>query len=429
MQHPIYRWFWIGQFLLLIGIWMMDTTRNWLAYELTNDPFKLGLLAFASNAPVLVMGLFTGRIVDSCNRQRLLSLMQFLTGCIGFILFLLSFLPDEQGQPMLRYWHLLLLAFIAGIIILFDMPARLSLVAQMVPRHDLPNALALNSMVFNLTRIVGPSLAGIIATFSFVVLGYPMSGGSLCFLINAVLFFAVSLQTISFKLPPQEKVPLQEGVWKHMYEGLKYCWHAPHIGIVILYVGVIAMFGLPYLIVLPVFVRDVFGGDTALFGRLLAFVGLGALLGGMFMARVQSIETVMRIINRGSYGFALSSLIFAHFGKVGGHLYVAYASIFCAGLMMVFCMIGCQTLVQTLVSERFRGRINSFYMFCTTGFMPIGGLLIGMWASWFGPDIALTINAVIIAVVATCYRHYRPRLWRRAMQTSEYQQLLTDANL
>jgi len=431
LQYPTYRWFILGQFVVLIGLWMTDTARSWLAYELTSDPFKLGLLAFLANAPILALGLFIGVFVDRYNRQKIVSISQFLMGCFGIILFVLSFVNGADGLPLIRYWHLMILAFVTGCVAVFDMPSRQSILVQMVNRPDLANAVAMNSMIFNLTRIIGPSLAGIVlATAGITLFGKTMSGVSVCFLMNALCFFAVSAQTSLFKLAPQEKVATGNGAFNHLREGLHYCVRAPHIGVVTLYAGLVAFLGLPYLIIMPVFARDVFGGNAATLGHLMACVGVGALIGGVRLTMVRSIETVMRTINRASVGFVCSTLTFAYCyllnSYIGAHyMYVAYVSIAFAGMMMSMLMISCQTTVQTLVSERFRGRINAIYMFCAVGFMPVGGLLIGFLARVFGPSAAIAIHGLCLVIVALYYRHYRPRLMKRSTQTPEYRQAMS----
>ena len=421
LQHHTYFVFLLGQFFVLGGIWMMDTARGWLVYEMTGDPRKLGFVVFAANAPILIMGLFTGTIVDKYNHQKLLSLTQFSLGLIGLVMFILTVLISPDGQPFIRYWHLVVLAFITGLIAMIDMPIRQSILVQMVPRTDLPNALALNSMIFNLTRIIGPSIAGIvIAKAGFTLIGFPMSGTSLCFLFYALFFLAVSIQTRYFKLASQEIHPPSHGILVHLKEGVHYCIASPHIGVVTIYTGLIALFALPYLTVLPVFAKDVFHGTALTLGRLMACVGIGALLGGVFMACIRSMENIMALIGWASSGFAVVMTLFAH----SPSLILADIAILFAGTLMAFIMIGCQTVIQTLVSERFRGRVNAFYTVTAMGFMPIGGLLIGFLVHEFGPRYALTINSGCILLGSFWYNHYRTRLLKIAKKTPEYQQFL-----
>lgn len=420
LQHRTYFWFWFGQMFVLTSAWMMDMARSWLTYELTNDPFKLGLLNFVANAPILLLGLFTGTIIDRYNRQRLLSRTQLTLGCVGLIMFLLSAIIGADGAPLVRYWHLLCLAFFVGMVSMIDMPTRQSILAQMVPRADLPNALALNSMVFNLTRIIGPSIAGVlVAQVAFRGFGMHVSGISLCFLFNALCFIAVSFQTRMLNIEPQPQTHQHLGAIHHLKEGMHYCIASPHIGAITIYTGFIALFGLPYLTVLPVFAKDVFGGNAATLGRLMACVGVGALCGALLMTMIRSLETSMRLIGIASLGFAVCMTVFAH----APYLWIAKTAILLGGFMMALLMVGCQTVVQTLVNERFRGRVNAFYTVTAVGFMPIGSLCIGFWAARLGAPTALTINNICIFIVGLGYMYFKPKLLKRAKQTPEYQQL------
>lgn len=417
LTHRNYRLFITGQLLSLVGYWMQQIALQWLIYSMTSNSFLLGLYGFSAQLPVLILGLYAGLVVDQCNRHRLIIVTQFLAMLQAFALFALTVMSGPDGQPFIRYWQILSLGIFGGILQSFDLPARQAFLIQMVPRRDLGNAIALNSLGFNSARIVGPAIAGLLiasmGTYAF--LG-KATGEAICFAINAVTYLVVISQLFRIKPLPQPPSETTGSNRADIAAALRYAFDQPHIGGLLIFVGGIAVFGLPYLVLLPVFAKDVFGGDSTTLGTLVTCVGIGALMGGLGMARRKRVLGLGRVVATSLICFSISISVFAWLPNSRQGCIVLVL----AGASMVSTMIGCTTLVQTLVADRFRGRILSFYMMMNLGMMPFGSLLTGWQASSYGPRVAMTTNAFVCTLIALAFLWRLPVLRRSAHATPEY---------
>ncbi|MCX7717884.1 MAG: MFS transporter [Candidatus Sumerlaeaceae bacterium] len=417
LRHPNYALLFSGMVFSLVGHWMQDTALRWLIYRMTSDPFLLGLHSFAAQLPVLALGFVSGVLADRMSRHRLILLTQSLYTVQATVLFALTVLHGADGEPLIRYWHIVALAGFAGILQSFDLPARQAFLAQIVPREDLGNAIALNSLAFNTARIVGPSLAGGVITLAVVLgVGGQAAGEALCFAVNAVTFLIVVVQLLRMRLDQTVSVSYAGSGSGHVAEGLRYAFGQLHIGATIVFVGLIAIFGLPYLVLLPVFARDVFGGDARMLGQLFSSIGIGALTGGIVMARRRRLRGLGRSIAAAALGFSVVIILFSWTES----WLLGCLGLVVAGFCMVSAMIGCQTLVQVLVEERFRARVMSLYTMMNLGMMPFGSLLAGWLAGRLGPRVALSACGAVCLLVALGFALLLPAIRRSARATPEY---------
>ncbi|MCX7626543.1 MAG: MFS transporter [Candidatus Sumerlaeaceae bacterium] len=420
LRHRNYRLFFTGQVVSLIGSWMQSTAQGWLVYKLTSDPFLLGLTGFASQVPVLALGIFGGLAADVFNRHRLVIVTQWLLLLQAAVLAMLTIVTGADGQPLVEVWHVLVLSAFAGAVQAFDMPARQAFMVQLVDKTDINNAIALNSLSFNAARVIGPTLAGIlIAVLQHFRPEHPTFGEGMCFVINAVSFVAVIGQLLRMDRASLPRMKTQT-VESSLADGLDYLLGRRHLLNLILLAGLISFIALPYLVIMPAVAKDALGGDATTLGWLMTSVGVGAILGGLKQARRQRVRGLGKVIVRSLVGF--STVIFlTGFQR---HSLLTCVGFLAAGFFMVNAMISCQVLVQALVSEAFRGRVMSYYTMMTIGMMPFGSLLVGTEAKHFGVSTSLMLTGVCTVVVALLFWLRLPAIRQAAQSSPEYAELL-----
>jgi MFS family permease len=424
LRHRNYQLLVSGQIFSLTGSWIQSTAQGWLVYRLTSDAFLLGLVGFAAQVPVLALGLFTGVIADSVNRHRLIMITQVLLMVQAFTIAALTLIHGADGMPVIEIWHIILLATFAGVVQAFDLPARQAFMVQIVPREDLGNAIALNSLTFNAARVIGPSLAGIlIALLQQLHRGRTGFGEGMCFLINGFSFVAVLIQVGRMKLPPGTIQPFSGSTEGNLAAGLRYLKGRPHLRALMYHAAAVALFGLPYLVLLPVYAKDILHGDSRTLGWLTASVGIGAMTGGVMLARRRHAKGMGKIIAVATGAFAVVIVVFSWLTS----LVPACLALMVTGFCMVSAMISSQTLVQTLVSEQYRGRVMSFYSMMTVGMMPFGSLISGAVAKHFGAQWAFTICGIACAILAVVFAMRIPAIRRAAQATPEYENVLASA--
>ncbi|WP_221175698.1 MFS transporter [Rufibacter immobilis] len=377
LNYRNYRLFFMGQSISLIGTWMQQIAMSWLVYRLTDSVFLLGMVSFANQIPAFLLGPFAGVISDRFNRHRLLLLTQFL------FLIEASTLAALVLTNTVNIYYILGLGVFAGIINAFDMSARQSFVVQLVEkREDMSNAIALNSSMFNMARLVGPSVAGgLIAAV----------GEGICFLINAISYFAVLASLLLMRLPKVERKVQDTQILKSLSEGFRYAFGFAPIRDILVLIATLSLFGMPFTVLMPAFARDVLGGDASTLGLLMGASGVGALLGALYLASRKTVIGLARVIVVASVLFGLGLMAFS-FAQT---LVLAMLSIFVVGLGMILRMASSNTLIQTIVDEDKRGRVMSFYSMAFMGMAPIGSLLAGWVAERIGVGYTLLGCGVI----------------------------------
>ena len=375
-----FRILWFGAFTSTVGNWMQQVAQAWLVFELTNSSFYLGLDYFFGQLPILLLTLIGGVVADRYDRRRVLLGSQLVQMATALTLAALVYVGNVHVAAIL------LLSFAAGLGQAFGGPAYQALIPSLVEKKDLPNAIALNSIQFNLARVIGPLLAG--ATLA-------MWGTAVCFGLNGLSFLVVIFAILGMAhvhVKPAEQKPLLD----ELRGGLRYAKGEPAIVGLTVLGGLTTFLGLPLLTFLPVFAKDVFGGDINRFSHMMAFSGAGAVCGalvtawlGRFHHMGRTLLTILVVFGALVTGFALS--------RVG---WVSNLLLFFTGatLLMTFSMTA--SLVQLIVPDHLRGRVMSIYMVAFRGGMPLGSLAAGYAASWTSAPAVLAVNGVLIVGVA-----------------------------
>jgi MFS family permease len=296
LRHRNYRLWFIGQLVSLFGTWMQTTAQGFLVFELTNSAAYLGYVSFATGIPTWLLTLYGGVVADRISRRTLLVITQTSMMLLAFILAGLTF--SRVVQP----WHVILLAFLLGTANSFDTPARQSFVLEMVGREDLTNAIALNSALFNSATAIGPAVAG---------LTYALVGPAWCFTINGVTFLAVITALLLMRFKRQVKLPGRRSAIHDMGDGLRYAASHNTIRLLIAGLGIVSLFGLGFITLMPAWAVNVLGGDVKTNGLLQSARGLGALLGALMIAYLGSIKSRGKLLTLGSFIFPSLLIVFA----------------------------------------------------------------------------------------------------------------------
>ncbi|MCA9727983.1 MAG: MFS transporter [Candidatus Eisenbacteria bacterium] len=383
LGHRNYRLFWIGQVVSLFGTWMQSVAQSWLVLELTHSTFQVGLVVALQFTPILIFGLFAGVIVDRLDKRRALVVTQTLAAAQAAALAILTV------TGAVRVEHVMLLAALLGTVNALDMPMRQAFVTEMVGRRDVMNAVALNSSAFNIARIIGPAIGG-------VLIG--LAGVATAFFVNAVTFVAVIGALLMMRreeLHPVERAA-KETVWSGLRGGLGFVRRTPVVYVSILLVGIVATFGMNFNVILPGMARDIFRIGSTGFGLLMSSIGVGSLVAGLFLAFFQRVDPV-RLMVQGALGFSVLSLAFAfspHFAGLAWVILNLVAIGFCT-----ICMTAtANTNLQRTAPDALRGRVMSVYITIFAGTMPLGSLFAGWLASRFGAPVALGSGGLLSAV-------------------------------
>jgi len=356
----------------------------------------LGVTLFASLFPSFLFSLIGGVVSDRYNRYKVLLITQIASLVQAGLLALLILFNHYQ------VWEILGLSVMLGIINAFDVPARQSLVYEMVnDKNDLPNALALNSSMVNLSRIVGPALAGLVLE---------ALGDGVCFLFNALSFVAVIVSLLMMKLPAYVRKEHPKNVFGELKEGLAYLKHTPSIAFVLMMLGLISLMVLPFNTLIAYYAKDVFKGTASTFGVIDSFIGLGAFLGAIFLASQKAGANLKKILFINTLVFGVGLILFSHEHVYG--LALAFATI--AGFGMMSQITVSNTLIQTTVAPDMRGRVISFYAMAFFGMQPLGGLLVGLVSHLVGAADTLLFEGIAALLIGCLHwRHLRSEKLKR----------------
>jgi len=383
LRHRNYRLYFSGQGISLIGTWMTRVATSWLVYRLTHSALLLGIVSFAGQIPTFLFAPFAGVWVDRLNRHRVLIVTQILAMLQSLALAALVF------WNFITVWHIIWLGAFQGLINAFDMPARQAFVVQMVEdKQDLGNAIALNSSMVNLARLIGPSIAGVL--IAAVGEGY-------CFLIDGISYIAVVVSLAVMRALPPQSFPKKAGIFSELKEGLQYVARFAPVRTILLLLALVSLFGMPYTVLMPIFAARVLKGGAHTLGFLMAASGVGALAGAVVLAARKSVRGLGRMI-------AISSAIFGA-GLIGFSqsrvLWLSLVLLFAAGFGMMTQMASSNTILQTIVPDERRGRVMGYYTMAFIGMAPFGSLLAGSLANRIGaPVTVLATGAICLAAAA-----------------------------
>ena len=376
LRHPNYRLWFLGQLVSLVGTWMQITAQGFLVFELTHSTAYLGYVGFAAGIPSWLFMLYGGVIADRVARRRLLVITQTTMMLLAFILAALTF------AGLVQPWQIVLLALALGAANAFDAPARQAFVFELVEREDVTNAIALNSSMFNLATVVGPTIAG---------LTYAVFGAAWCFTLNGVSFIAVIVALLLMRLPARALVSRTQSAFAQLKEGVRYTLAHPVLRTLIAIPGVAALFGTAYATLLPAWAVEALGGNATTNGLLQSARGAGSLLGALMIAAVAHFGRRGRWLTIGTFVYPVLLLAFAEARLLPLSLAVLVGVGW--GGMVLFNMAN--TLVQSHVSDALRGRVMSIYTLTFFGGMPLGALWAGALAQFIGTPMTIVASALV----------------------------------
>lgn len=392
LRYRNYRLFFAGQSISLVGTWMQMVAIGWLVYHLTNSALLLGLVGFFSQIPSFVLTPFTGVFVDRWNRHRILVITQTLSMIQAFALAFLTL------TGTINILSIILLSLSLGLINSFDMPARQSFVIEMVEKkEDLPNAIALNSSLVNVARFIGPAVAGLLVA---------AVGEGFCFLINGISYVAVIIALLAMKVNKITKKVSINNIPKEIKEGFKYSFGFAPIRSILLLLGLVSLVGMPYTVLMPIFAKDILHGGAHTLGFLMAAAGIGALVGGIYLASRKSVLGLLKILTFATGIFGLGLIIFA-FSK---NLYFSLSMMLVSGFGMLLQIAASNTLLQTITEDDKRGRVMSFFTMAFMGMSPFGNLIAGAMADKIGAPNTVLISGVICIIGAIIFLTRLPSL-------------------
>jgi MFS transporter, DHA1 family, staphyloferrin A biosynthesis exporter len=386
LQHRNYRLLWFGNLISQSGDWMDQVAFSWLIYEMTHSTVSLALINVCRAGPILLFTLIGGVIADRVERRRLLFVTQFILMVLAFIL------AGLITAGLLQVWMAFVIATARGVTNSFNQPARQSLISELVPPEDLPNAIALNSATLNMTRVIGPATGGIlIATI----------GVAGAFYINAVTFIAVLYGLAIMQFPQRVANAKQGGMLNDLVAGIAYLRRETALRTLVILALVPMVLGQPYQTMLTVFSKDVFHSGSTGLGLMQAVAALGALTGALMFASARDSRHFNEKMLLGLIGFGAGLLIFCLMPS----LWLAVIPLFLSGVFMQTYQVSNNTLLQLKVDPEYRGRVLST-LFLQRGMVPVGTMLAGVLATAVGPQIALggmALALVLIGILAFPY--------------------------
>jgi len=384
LQHRNFQLFFVGQLISLIGTWMQSTAQLWLVYKLTNSAALLGIFGFANQIPILVLASVGGYIGDRYNRHLGVIWTQTASMILAFVLAALTL------TNLIQVWHLILIAFLVGVVNAFDVPIRQAFLVQMVGKEDLPNAIALNSSIFNGARVVGPAVAGF--AIAWIHEGW-------CFFLNGVSFVAVIVALLAMRIPNTETKPADGSVLRNFVQGFQFVMKDWQIRSALLLLSVLSFFGLPYSVLLPIFAGDILHSGARGFGFLLSTAGVGAVLGALQFASRTSYKGLARWIAAMSTIFALCLIVFSE----SRWFWLSAAVMLVAGFSATSQMAATNTTLQNRVPDELRGRVMAVYATMFMGVQPIGALLAGGIAKHLGAPRTLELFGGIVLMASLIF--------------------------
>lgn len=393
LKYRNYRLFFIGQGTSLIGTWMQQVAVSWLVYRLTASPFYLGLVSFCGQIPVFLAASTAGVCADRWPRRRIVMATQVLAMIQAFVLTALVFYRS------INMMWIILLSICMGFINAFDMPARQAFVTEMVDNdEDLPNAIALNSMIFNMARLIGPSIAGfVIALF----------GETVCFFLNGVSFLAVIYSLAAMRLTRSGGQKHNGTIAAGIKDGLKYAFGFVPIRAILIYTATTSLIAMPY-VLLPVFAKNILHGDSRTLGFLMGSIGMGALIGAMYLARRKNVRGLENVVVIAAGVFAAGTIGFS-FSR---NLWLSIVLAALPGFGMMVQMASINTILQTIVDDDKRGRVMSLHVTAFIGIAPLGSLLAGSVAQHLGAPNTLLLSGILTIVVMFFFARKLPHIRR-----------------
>ncbi len=382
-----YRLFFTGQSISLIGTWMQRIATPWLVYEMTNSVFLLGIVGFIGQIPIFIVAPFAGVFTDRWNRYHILVATQILAMLQAVVL---TWLVLTES---IEVWHVMLLAGFLGCVSAFDIPARQSFIIQMVDKkEDLSNAIALNSSMVNGARMLGPSVAGMLIA---------ATGVGMCFFLNALSYIFVIWSLLLMKVSTNKgNGKERKSVLTDLYEGIAYTFGFAPIRYIILLLTLASLLGMPYMVLMPVFAKEILLGGANTYGFLMGASGFGALSGAFYLASRKSVVGLEKILPLAAGCFGIG-LIFLSLSSLFA---LSLALMVVTGFGMMLLMAASNTVIQNVVQDTMRGRVMSFFTMAIMGTAPFGSLLAGSVARHIGAPKTILIGGVFCILGALLFQ-------------------------
>jgi MFS family permease len=383
LRHRNFQLFFSGQIISLVGTWMDTVAESWLVYRLTGSSLLLGTVAFAGQIPVFFLAAIGGTVADRFDRRKIVIATQASSMVLAFILAMLTL------TKRIQVWEVIVLAALMGVVNSFDLPARQAFLVEMVGREDLTNAIALNSSMFNAARVIGPSIAGILVA---------SVGEGWCFFANSVSYIAVIAGLLMMRVERRPRKALDASPFEHIAEGFRYVRDTYPILALLLLAGLISLVAVPYAVLMPVFAKQILHGNARTLGVLMGATGIGALGGAIVLAARRSLKGLGRIVMLACASFGISLILFS----LSRWYVLSVILMLPVGFSLMLQMASSNTLIQTMVPDRLRGRTMAVYSMMFMGMAPIGALISGALADHIGAPWTVTLGglgAVIAAAV------------------------------
>ena len=389
-----FRLYFTGQGISLVGTWMQRVAMGWLVYRLTGSAWMLGLVGFAGRIPTLALAPFAGVAADRWDRRRILYATQSLSllQAVALAALVLS--------GTVEVWHVLALATFLGVLDSFDIPARQSFFVQLIDDPaDLGNAIALNSSVFNVARLIGPSVAGVLIA---------LVGEGWVFALNGFTYFSMLLALLLMRVRAVEPSDSTGGVLSNLREGFAFAWNYPAIRAVLVLITTVSFFAVPFAVLMPVFATDVLGGGPGTLGILMTAQGVGALAGALFLAARGTTTGLGPLIALAATLFGGGLVLFG----MSSSLWLSLPVLAVAGFGLMVQSAASNTFLQSSVGEAMRGRIMSLYTMAFIGTLPLGSLYAGWLADRVGAQATVMLGGLVALGAAEVFRRQLPVLRR-----------------
>ncbi|PYU08067.1 MAG: MFS transporter [Acidobacteria bacterium] len=402
LKHRNFQLFMAGQLVSLIGTWMQTTAQLWLVYDLTHSPALLGIFGFANQIPMLVLASVGGYVGDRYSRHRGVIATQTISMLLAFILAGLTL------SHHIHEWSLIAITFLVGIVNAFDVPIRQAFFVEMVGKEDLPNAIALNSSIFNGARVVGPAIAGFAIAWI---------GAGWCFFLNGLSFFAVILALLAMRIQPQERKPSTESPLQSLLEGFRFAMKDRPIRSALLLLSLLSLLGLQYSVFMPIFANDILHAGARGLGLLMSAAGVGAVLGALQFAARTTYKGLAKWIAAMSVICACGLIVFSQ-----SHVFwLSAAVLFVVGFAATSQMAATNTTVQNRVPDELRGRVMAVYATMFMGVQPLGALLAGGIAKRIGAPSTLAIFGSVCLIGSLVFAAWVLTRLRAAQKSAQVQ--------
>jgi MFS family permease len=387
-----YRLFFSGQLVSLTGTWIQAVAMSWLVYSLTNSAFMLGIVTFLSQVASFFLAPIAGVYIDRWNKHKTLIITQTILMLQAFAIAALTLTGS------IKIWQIMLLSSILGLTNAFDMPVRQAIIVDMIEdRKDLGNAIALNSSLINITRLIGPAIAGIIVA---------KFGEGICFLVNGISFVAVLIALLFMRIKRAEPANIRHHVFSELKEGFSYAFGFPPIRDMLILLAVLSFAIMQYTVLMPVFAKDILKGGSDTLGYLMSSSGIGALIGAIYLASRKSVRGLGKIMEISAFLFGAIIIIFA-FSK---NFILSMAALLIAGVGFISLIATSNTILQITTDDDKRGRVMSFYTMAFIGIAPFGSLAAGAIAERIGAPLTIMISGIISIICGVILTLRLPRL-------------------